>query len=118
MFPKILVSPRDPRRHVHDHIFSLFWADRLGAHLWVCVVLVVEHHHRDQASAVLLVVDKLRPAVVPHAHSPHETTTPLVAMRQAIPDVLGNRLTIPLSIGWRCSIRRHFSLHACRFSNR
>jgi hypothetical protein len=29
----------------------------LGAHLRVFVVLVAEHHHGDQASAVLLVVD-------------------------------------------------------------
>src|ERR1035437_7668973 len=72
MRPEIAIRPQQPSRHVHDDFFALLWADRLGAHLRVFVMLVEEHHHRDQASAVLLVVDKLRPAVVTHPHSPHE----------------------------------------------
>src|SRR5208282_5060828 len=61
MLPEIAIRPQQPRRHAHDDFFALFRADRLGAHLRVFVVLVAEHHHRDQASAVLVVVDELRP---------------------------------------------------------
>src|ERR1035437_10792637 len=53
--PEIAIRSQQPSRHVHDDFFALR-ADRLGAHLRVFVVLVAEHHHRDQASAVLLVV--------------------------------------------------------------
>jgi len=69
---------------VRDHVFALFWADRLGPHLRVFVVLVAEHHHGDQASAVALVADKFSPAIVPHVHASHETTSPIVAMNRAI----------------------------------
>jgi hypothetical protein len=54
MRPEIAIRPQQPSRHVHDDFFALLRADRLGAHLWVFVMLVTEHHHRDQASAVPL----------------------------------------------------------------
>jgi len=60
MLPEIAIRPQQPSRHVHDDFFPLLWTDRLGAHLRVLVVLVAEHHHRDQASAVLLVPEPRR----------------------------------------------------------
>ena len=81
--PEMLVRSQQPGRHVRYHIFALLGADRLGAHLRVCVVIVAEHHHGDQAPAVLLVVHKLGPSVVPHAHAPHEPASPVVAVRHA-----------------------------------
>src|SRR5450759_2495394 len=84
MRPEIAVRPQQPSRHVHDDFFALLWADRLSAHLRVFVVLVVEHEHRNHASAALLVVDKLSPAVMAHAHAPHEPASPVVAVRQAV----------------------------------
>ncbi len=84
MRPEIAIRPQQPSRHVHDDLLALLRADRLGAHLGVFVVLVAEHHHRDQASAVLLVVDKLRPAVVAHGRAPHESASPVVAVRRAV----------------------------------
>jgi GNAT superfamily N-acetyltransferase len=59
---------------VHDDFFALLRADRLRAHLRVFVVLVVEDEHRNHASAVLLVVDKLGPVhrgAWPEAHLRH-----------------------------------------------
>lgn len=47
-------------------------------------MLVVEHHHRDQASAILLVVHKLSPLVVPHVHSAHEAVCPIVPVKLAL----------------------------------
>src|ERR1035437_4560207 len=84
MLPEIPIRPQQPSRHVHDDFFALLWADRLGAHLRVFVVLIVEHEYRNHASAVLLVVDQLCPAVVAHAHAPHEAASPVVAVRRAI----------------------------------
>src|ERR1035437_6692261 len=84
MRPEILIPPQQPSRHVHDDFFALLRADRLGTHLRVLVVLVAEHHHRDQASAVLVVVDKVSPAVVAHAHAPHEAASPVVALGNAV----------------------------------
>src|SRR5713226_7764976 len=84
MRPEIPISCHEPSRHVQDDFFVLLWAHRLGAHLRVFIVLVAEHHHRDQASAVLLVVDKLGPTIVAHAHAPHEAASPVVAVRHAV----------------------------------
>jgi hypothetical protein len=84
MTPKIPISWHESSRHVHNDFFALLWADRARARLRVLVVLVVEHHHRDQASAVLLVVDQLCPAVVTHAYTPHEAPSPVVAVRGAV----------------------------------
>src|ERR1017187_8044689 len=70
MRPEIPIRSQESSRHVHDDFFALFWADRLGAHLRVFVVLVAEHHHRNQGSAVLLVVEQLCPAVVTHGRAP------------------------------------------------
>ena len=47
-------------------------------------VLVAQRHHWDQAPAVLLVVHKLTPAIVPHAHAPHEAASPVIAVRRAV----------------------------------
>jgi hypothetical protein len=47
-------------------------------------VLVAEHHHRNQASAVPLVVDKFSPAVVTHHRAPREPARPVVALRRAV----------------------------------
>jgi hypothetical protein len=84
MVPEIPICLQQPSRHVHDHIFPLLRADRLGAHLRVFVVLVAEHHHRDKAAAALLVVDQLSPAIVAHAHAPHEAVSPVVTVSHAI----------------------------------
>jgi hypothetical protein len=65
-------------------VFPLLRADRLRTHLRVFFVLVEEHHHRDEASAVLFVVHKLSPAIVPHVHAAHETTRPVVAVSHAV----------------------------------
>ena len=54
---------------MRDNVFALFRADWFGAHLRVFVVFVMEHHQRNHASAVLLIVDKLGPTIVPHAQS-------------------------------------------------
>jgi hypothetical protein len=62
MLPEIPISPHGSRRHVRDDFFALLWAHGLGAHLRLFVVLMVEHHHGDQASAVLVVVDKAQPS--------------------------------------------------------
>jgi hypothetical protein len=43
MLPEIAIRPQKSSRHVRDHIFPLFGADWLGAHLRVFVVFVVEH---------------------------------------------------------------------------
>src|ERR1019366_4733010 len=61
LLSEIPIRPQKPCRHVSDQFFTLFCADRLGAHLRVFVMFVEEHHHRDSASAVLLVIHKLRP---------------------------------------------------------
>jgi hypothetical protein len=58
MLLEIPLRCHEPSRHVHDNFFALLWADRLGTHLRVFVVLVVEHHHWDQAPAVLFIVDR------------------------------------------------------------
>src|SRR5215472_17046696 len=84
LFPEIPIRSHKPRRHVHDDVFALLRRDRLGAHLRVFIVLVVQSHHRDHASAVLLVVDKIGPAVVAHAHPAHEAASPVVAVPDAV----------------------------------
>jgi hypothetical protein len=66
MLPKVPISCHEPSRHVHDDFFALLWANRFGAHRWVFVVLVAEHHHRDQAAAGFIIVHQLCPAVVTH----------------------------------------------------
>ena len=81
---EIPIRPHQPSRHVHDDVLALLWGDRLGTHLWVCVVLVAEHHHGDQPSAVLLVLNQLSPAIVAHVHAPHEAAGPVVAVRHAV----------------------------------
>jgi hypothetical protein len=53
------ISAHEPSRHVGDYFLSLLWADRIRTHLRFFVVLMAEHHHRDHASAVPLVVDQL-----------------------------------------------------------
>src|ERR1035438_7755721 len=57
MLPEIPIGSQESRRHVHDDLFPLLPADRFSPQLRILVVLVAEHHHRDQASAVLLVID-------------------------------------------------------------
>src|SRR5208282_4699236 len=61
--PEILVGSQQSRRHPSNDLLPLLRADRLGTHFRVCVVLVVEHEYGNQASALILVVDKLKPAV-------------------------------------------------------
>jgi len=38
----------------------------------------------DQVSAVLLVVDKFSPAIGAHAHAPHESASPVVAVKHTV----------------------------------
>ncbi len=44
----------------------------------------MEHEYGNHASALLLVVDKLKPAVVPHERAPHEAVSPVVTVSHAI----------------------------------
>jgi hypothetical protein len=61
---------------VQDDFLALLRADRLRTHLRVFIMLVVERHHRDHASAVLLIIEQLSPTVVEHVHTTHETASP------------------------------------------
>src|SRR5208282_1805082 len=74
--PEVPIRLQQPRRHPSNDLLPLLRADRLGTHFRVCVVLVVEHEYGNHASALLLVVDKLKPAVVPHERAPHEAVSP------------------------------------------
>ena len=84
MLPETLIRPQKPSRHLHEDFFALLRADRLGAHFRVWVELVAEHHHRDQAPSVLLIVNQLCPAVVAQACAVHEAASPVVALHHAI----------------------------------
>jgi len=84
LLPEIPIRPQQPSLHVRDDIFPLLGANRLGPHLRVFVVLIVEHHRRDQAAALLFVADKLSPALGPHAHAPHEPVRPVIIVRHAV----------------------------------
>jgi hypothetical protein len=74
----------DCARRLRQGSLSLLWADRVSAHLRVFVVLVVQHHHGDQAAAAFLAVNKFRPPLVPLVHTPHETMRPAIAMSYAV----------------------------------
>jgi len=78
---EIAISSHEPSRHVHDDLFALFWADRFRAHLRVFVVLMTEHHHREKAPTMLLILNQPCPAIVPQVHSPHEPNRPVVGQR-------------------------------------
>jgi hypothetical protein len=39
----------------------------------ILVVLMKQHEHWNQTSAVLLVIDKFSPAIVAHVHASHES---------------------------------------------
>jgi hypothetical protein len=42
-------------------------------------VLVIERHHGDHASAVIVIGQQLNPIIMPHASSPDESASPVIA---------------------------------------
>ena len=82
--PEIPICPHKPDPHVHDNILALLRRNRLWTHPEVLVVLVAEHHYRNQTPAVFFIINQHSPAIVTHMHTTHETAGPVVAVRHAI----------------------------------
>ena len=84
LFPEVLICLQQTSCHVNDHFFALLRADRLGAHLRVFAMLVMEHEYGNHAAAVLLIIDQLSPTVVPQERAPHEAVRPVIAVKHTV----------------------------------
>ena len=78
--PEIPICSNKPDPHVHNEVLALLRGNRLWTHLGVFIVLMAEHHHWDQTSAVLFVINQSSPAVVTHVHAAHEAAGPVVSV--------------------------------------
>ena len=84
VLPEVQICRYQPSRHSLGYFFTLLGTDRFGAHGRIFVVLVVEHQHRNHASAVVVIGQQLGPTIVPQSGPPDEPASPVIAVLLAI----------------------------------
>jgi hypothetical protein len=54
------------------------------SHPWIGVVFMRQRENRDKGPAMLLIVEKLSPVIVPQRHTTHESLRPVVGPSEAL----------------------------------